>query len=105
MAETPALLGLGIGEGGIDTRRRGIVDALDGEIGLGDAMCCRRCHLLGHGDFPSSSGSVAVRNSPSASRRRSQIARSEEHTSEFQSLMRISYAAFCLKKQTHTHHM
>src|SRR3546814_3716920 len=24
--------------------------------------------------------------------------RSEEHTSEFQSLMRISYAAFCLKK-------
>src|SRR3546814_9704113 len=28
--------------------------------------------------------------------------RSEEHTSELQSLMRISYAAFCLKKQTHT---
>src|SRR3546814_3296941 len=26
------------------------------------------------------------------------IARSEEHTSELQSLMRISYAAFCLKK-------
>src|SRR3546814_9414390 len=26
--------------------------------------------------------------------------RSEEHTSELQSLMRISYAAFCLKKQT-----
>src|SRR3546814_6951044 len=25
--------------------------------------------------------------------------RSEEHTSELQSLMRISYAAFCLKKQ------
>src|SRR3546814_9689160 len=37
--------------------------------------------------------------------------RSEEHTSELQSLMRISYAVFCLKKkkttkprkQTHTH--
>src|SRR3546814_8740930 len=30
--------------------------------------------------------------------------RSEEHTSEFQSLMRISYAVFCLqhKKTTHT---
>src|SRR3546814_9689237 len=28
--------------------------------------------------------------------------RSEEHTSELQSLMRISYAAFCLKKKTTT---
>src|SRR3546814_2561689 len=35
--------------------------------------------------------------------------RSEEHTSELQSLMRISYAVFCLKKKTpniseHHHH-
>src|SRR3546814_7957392 len=30
--------------------------------------------------------------------------RSEEHTSELQSLMRISYAVFCLKKKTITHH-
>src|SRR3546814_5465223 len=31
--------------------------------------------------------------------------RSEEHTSELQSLMRISYAVFCLKKKTQlTHH-
>src|SRR3546814_7934260 len=29
-------------------------------------------------------------------------ARSEEHTSELQSLMRISYAVFCLKKKTTT---
>src|SRR3546814_2275546 len=29
--------------------------------------------------------------------------RSEEHTSELQSLMRISYAVFCLKKQTKTY--
>src|SRR3546814_4033707 len=28
--------------------------------------------------------------------------RSEEHTSELQSLMRISYAVFCLKKKTQT---
>src|SRR3546814_7756818 len=27
------------------------------------------------------------------------LARSEEHTSELQSLMRLSYAVFCLKKQ------
>src|SRR3546814_3980122 len=31
-------------------------------------------------------------------------ARSEEHTSELQSLMRISYAVFCLKKKQHTTH-
>src|SRR3546814_13068985 len=30
------------------------------------------------------------------------LARSEEHTSEFQSLMRISYAVFCLKKKNIT---
>src|SRR3546814_6730091 len=30
-------------------------------------------------------------------------ARSEEHTSELQSLMRISYAVFCLKKRTTQH--
>src|SRR3546814_6578771 len=30
--------------------------------------------------------------------------RSEEHTSELQSLMRISYAVFCLKKQTSPTH-
>src|SRR3546814_3433249 len=28
------------------------------------------------------------------------VERSEEHTSELQSLMRISYAVFCLKKKT-----
>src|SRR3546814_6440779 len=30
--------------------------------------------------------------------------RSEEHTSELQSLMRISYAVLCLKKTTHHKH-
>src|SRR3546814_4978755 len=29
------------------------------------------------------------------------VKRSEEHTSELQSLMRISYAVFCLKKKKH----
>src|SRR3546814_10249607 len=31
-----------------------------------------------------------------------QYTRSEEHTSELPSLMRISYAVFCLKKKNHT---
>src|SRR3546814_2073452 len=37
--------------------------------------------------------------------RRAAFVRSEEHTSELQSLMRISYAVFCLKKkkQKNTH--
>src|SRR3546814_3826637 len=35
-------------------------------------------------------------------RRREERTRSEEHTSELQSLMRISYAVFCLKKKTET---
>src|SRR3546814_4624569 len=39
---------------------------------------------------------VSSRNGPSSAARR---ARSEEHTSELQSLMRISYAVFCLKKK------
>src|SRR3546814_3632022 len=34
--------------------------------------------------------------------RRGYAPRSEEHTSELQSLMRISYAVFCLKKKTKT---
>src|SRR3546814_8200617 len=37
--------------------------------------------------------------SPKLSRPPSPAARSEEHTSELQSLMRISYAVFCLKKK------
>src|SRR3546814_1252262 len=31
--------------------------------------------------------------------------RSEEHTSELQSLMRISYAVFCLKKKTQSNYI
>src|SRR3546814_3641747 len=34
---------------------------------------------------------------------RQKAVRSEEHTSELQSLMRISYAVFCLKKKNTTH--
>src|SRR3546814_7233707 len=34
-----------------------------------------------------------------------QLERSEEHTSELQSLMRISYAVFCLKKKNNKRHI
>src|SRR3546814_9743424 len=37
-------------------------------------------------------------------RARAVVLRSEEHTSELQSLMRISYAVFCLKKKKENKH-
>src|SRR3546814_7635263 len=47
---------------------------------------------------------LLVQTQPSAgtkqSPQRTGTSRSEEHTSELQSLMRISYAVFCLKKKT-----
>src|SRR3546814_4141937 len=43
---------------------------------------------------PTASGSAAAGNG---------LARSEEHTSELQSLMRISYAVFCLQKKSVTY--
>src|SRR3546814_5587824 len=42
---------------------------------------------------------AAVRDGDRAIFRQQQLRRSEEHTSELQSLMRISYAVFCLKKK------
>src|SRR3546814_2810835 len=44
--------------------------------------------MIGSADWMSHKGSVG----------RAVLGRSEEHTSELQSLMRISYAVFCLKK-------
>src|SRR3546814_9844038 len=46
----------------------------------------------GHPAFPSISGTKATVYATEG-------VRSEEHTSELQSLMRISYAVFCLKKK------
>src|SRR3546814_21147886 len=49
-------------------------------------------------------GAVASRTRPNevATAQASRWTRSEEHTSELQSLMRLSYAVFCLKKKKHT---
>src|SRR3546814_7308002 len=45
------------------------------------------------------SGWAGSGSSPSPRRAEAGILRSEEHTSELQSLMRISYAVFCLKNK------
>src|SRR3546814_5586791 len=56
-------------------------------------LACARHHGShdGRGVAIAPAGVAAVRVKPDA--------RSEEHTSELQSLMRISYAVFCLKKK------
>src|SRR3546814_5536959 len=59
-------------------------------------------HLrLRHRDRGGKAGPARLRQQPHL-HERDQHGRSEEHTSELQSLMRISYAVFCLKKKTKT---
>src|SRR3546814_7284802 len=64
-------------------RRRGVGQRRGGGFERGDA--CERI--------------VPVRGRGSRAAERGDGVRSEEHTSELQSLMRISYAVFCLKKK------
>src|SRR3546814_13852654 len=52
-------------------------------------------HWISYPDLPVRQGRAAARLAAMAGG----VARSEEHTSELQSLMRISYAVFCLKKK------
>src|SRR3546814_7887954 len=56
-------------------------------------------------EIPAKYRPLLVKNYP-AKRHRVELicARSEEHTSELQSLMRISYAVFCLKKKNKIKH-
>src|SRR3546814_10044635 len=54
--------------------------------------------------FPGGNPAQPPIQTPRKAMKRAFKMRSEEHTSELQSLMRISYAVFCLKKKT-THHI
>src|SRR3546814_10072135 len=60
---------------------------------------CRRAEGRRHSR--SRCGCTAVEERPCAVSDLQRLGRSEEHTSELQSLMRISYAVFCLKKKKH----
>src|SRR3546814_3534434 len=72
--------------------------------GSGPTCWCQFCSLDAPGLF--GSGRESTRESQAMFRRVCRPSclerhhRSEEHTSELQSLMRISYAVFCLKKKT-----
>src|SRR3546814_10153583 len=48
-------------------------------------------------------GNAGAPNGEGLFRSEEMVRRSEEHTSELQSLMRISYAVFCLKKKKTKH--
>src|SRR3546814_3179757 len=68
---------------------------LDARVGLRGERACEQAQGGGEEE-----GVLRHRIGPaSAWRFRVSATRSEEHTSELQSLMRISYAVFCLKKK------
>src|SRR3546814_4150839 len=72
---------------GLDLRECGMVMEIRGEpISVGAGIAC-----LGS----------SITASLWLARVMARVGRSEEHTSELQSLMRISYAVFCLKKKNH----
>src|SRR3546814_2626770 len=68
--------------------RRLLPDAIGSRIRASCSGCCNMLPRLG--SLSSSMPKIAVLPP---------MRRSEEHTSELQSLMRISYAVFCLKKK------
>src|SRR3546814_2987089 len=70
------------------------------------AFANRKGRAVAAATAPKFAGSAGVKRAPRAVmplgfryRRHRARQRSEEHTSELQSLMRISYAVFCLKKK------
>src|SRR3546814_1974496 len=62
-----------------------------------ESMSCRRIQFFVDGSISTLKGLPQPSHSNAA-----RITRSEEHTSELQSLMRISYAVFCLTKKKKT---
>src|SRR3546814_2419104 len=76
-------------------------------LGMGDAAPRRHpVDLAGADDLLDAEavamGKLSVEEIADGRQPDMRMGRSEEHTSELQSLMRISYAVFCLKKKTKT---
>src|SRR3546814_7324666 len=84
------------GYGGIDDRLNA---AFFGKIRVqGECSTAGRVDLLGH-TLGADDVDIRQHDQSACFRQRPHACRSEEHTSELQSLMRISYAVFCLKKK------
>src|SRR3546814_2320637 len=91
-----------------DLRAAPVMADFRGAAALGEGGDIHRSRLC-HGGTPSAGSNVCTSppapacpeagHSPRLQRTQASN-RSEEHTSELQSLMRISYAVFCLKKKT-----
>src|SRR3546814_1937809 len=84
------------GPGGQDHQRRARRPV--GEDAARVPLAARNIGMLGE---PGLEGVPFVGKGHRSPGRRRLCRRSEEHTSELQSLMRISYAVFCLKKKKH----
>src|SRR3546814_10899159 len=68
-----------------------VAHLLDGQVHAGEEAARETCLVLVAGSADISAGGQSFAG-----------VRSEEHTSELQSLMRISYAVFCLKNKNTT---
>src|SRR3546814_6465404 len=99
----------GLGESGLD-RSIAAITGQPFELIRRDAQRCQVCYFLRIEAFhfvirkPDKRLTTRIaarhfRAGADEQRRDQQDRRSEEHTSELQSLMRISYAVFCLKKK------
>src|SRR3546814_7934667 len=69
------------------------------DVAAGAAHFLRDAGPLGHGTVPGQLGQHLAQRADKTAAALVLGLRSEEHTSELQSLMRISYAVFCLKKK------
>src|SRR3546814_1427637 len=67
--------------------------------GIGGCVARSCCRVDDHGNAVLAVGQCAAGDRVAAAAGDDNVVRSEEHTSELQSLMRISYAVFCLKKK------
>src|SRR3546814_10362077 len=81
--------------GDLPAERRGLLNVAGARLRVGGRRIERLGGILSQSDDRDEHGNGGEQSRD----------RSEEHTSELQSLMRISYAVFCLKKNSATKHV